>query len=402
MRDTRVFGVLAAAVVGALLAVAPPATAATDTTTALVSSANPSGAGQAVTLTATVTGDSPTGQVVFGDTAGYTIAVVDLSGGVASTVVSSLGVGAHGLTATYSGDAGNNFSMGSLTQTVNAPPAPPAPVVKAPTVKLAASTTKASVGDKVVLRWHSKNADSVQASGDWNGSQKPKGSAAVRIAERGKHVFKLTVQNAAGAKTATVTVMAARKAKTLELVVTEELTMVGSEVSITADGLAKGEDYTIRLDGKPLFTGKADKHGDVARTFVLAKTTPEGALPLTITGSNPNRVGSAILSVIKPKKLLVEVADPEANKTSTQTITVTGLLAGETVTVMYKGKKINTGAADDGGLFTYEFNVGKKAGVQTVKVIGADPSRSGTVTFTVLDQVGGGGGGGGGEPPPSL
>ncbi len=117
-------------------------------------------------------------------------------------------------------------------------------IVKPPKVKLVASTTKASVGDKVRLSWHSKRADVVMASGDWAGSQKSKGSVTVRIAERGKHVFKLTVKNASGAKTATVKVMAARKAKTLELVVTEELTLVGSEVDVTADGLAKGEDYT--------------------------------------------------------------------------------------------------------------------------------------------------------------
>ena len=32
-------------------------------------------------------------------------------------------------------------------------------------------------------------------------------------------------------------------------------------------------------------TGKANNKGDVARTFTLAKTTPEGPLPLTLTGS---------------------------------------------------------------------------------------------------------------------
>jgi PKD repeat protein len=405
MRETRVLGVLATAVVAALLTIAPPAEALTDTTTALTSSANPSTTGQAITLTATVTGDAPTGQVVFGEP-GYTIAVVDLNAaGVATTVVSSLAAGSHALSATYSGDPGNNFSQGTLTQTVNAPPAPPAPPppppVKAPEVKLTVSTTKASVGDKVRLRWRSKNADLVTASGDWNGAQKPKGSKDVRIAERGKHTFKLTVQNASGSKTATVTVMAARKAKALELVTTEELTMVGSTVNITADGLAKAETYVIRLNGTPILNGKANGKGDVARTYLIPKTAPEGVLPLTITGSNPGRLGATVLNVIKPKKLDVELAVAEANKTSTQTVTVTGLLAGEAVTVMYKGKKINVGAADDAGLFTYEFNVGKKAGKQTVKVIGADPSRFGTATFTVLHQVGGGGGGGG-EPPPSL
>ena len=155
-------------------------------------------------------------------------------------------------------------------------------------VKLVASTTKASVGDKVRLNWHSKRADVVMASGDWAGAHKSKGSETVQIAERGKHVFKLTVKNAAGAKTATVKVLAARKAKTFELVVTEELTLVGSDVDLTADGLAKGEEYILRLDGKSIMTGKANNKGDVARTFTLAKTTPEGPLPLTLTGSNPS------------------------------------------------------------------------------------------------------------------
>ncbi len=163
------------------------------------------------------------------------------------------------------------------------------------------------------------------ASGDWSGVQKRKGSAVVRISERGKHIFKLTVENAAGAKTATVKVLASRKAKELELVVTEELTMVGSKVDVTADGLAKGEPYTVRLNGKPIMTGKANKKGDVARTFVLAKTTPEGELPLTITGSNPQPGRRARCStVIKPKKLAIEVEERKVEKNSEQTLTVTG------------------------------------------------------------------------------
>jgi hypothetical protein len=245
----------------------------------------------------------------------------------------------------------------------------------------------------VQLRWHSKRADVVMASGDWGGAQKAKGSKTVRIAERGKHVFKLTVQNASGAKTATVQVLAARKAKTLELVVTEELTMVGTEVDVTADGLAKGEPYTVRLDGKPIMTGKANKKGDVARTFTLAKTTAEGALPLSITGSNPNRVGTAVLTVIKPKKLSVEVDQPKIEKKTEITLTVTGLIADEPLAVMYLGKKLTEAKADADGEFTYTFNVGKELGEHTVKVIGADPSRTGEAKFTVAKDGGGGGDG---------
>jgi hypothetical protein len=392
MREkTRVVAVLAALVAGAVLAMAPPASAATTTTT-LVSNANPSTVGQPVTLTVTVTGDTPTGTVMFDDS-GIALGTVDLNAGVATLVTSALTTGAHVITATYSGDGLNDTSLNTLTQTVAAPPAPPVVPVKPPKVKLVASTTKASVGDKVRLRWHSKRADVVMASGDWGGAQKAKGSKTVRIAERGKHVFKLTVQNASGAKTATVQVLAARKAKTLELVVTEELTMVGTEVDVTADGLAKGETYTVRLDGKPIMTGKANKKGDVARTFTLAKTTAEGALPLSITGSNPNRVGTAVLTVIKPKKLSVEVDQPKIEKKTEITLTVTGLIADEPLTVMYLGKKLTAATADADGEFTYTFNVGKELGEHTVKVIGADPSRTGEAKFTVAKDGGGGGDG---------
>ncbi len=385
MREkTRALTVLAALVVGAVLAMAPPAAAGTTTTTTLTSSGSPSTVGQAVTLTATVDGVSaPTGQVVFGDS-GTLIGAADLNAGVATLVVSSLTVGDHALAAAYLGDANNESSVGTLTQTVNAVPVPaPVVTVKPPKVKLVASTTKASVGDKVRLRWHSRHADVVMASGDWAGAQKPKGSVTVRVSERGEYVFKLTVQNAVGTETATVKVLASRKAKTLDLVVTEELTMVGSDVELTADGLAKGEDYTIRLDDKPIMTGKANRKGDVARTFELAKATAEGALPLTITGSNPGRVGTAVLNVIKAKKLDVEVDQPKVAKKTEITLTVTGLVADEPLTVMYLGKLLTAATADATGLFTYTFNVGKDTGKHTIKVIGADPSRTGEATFTV-------------------
>ena len=244
----------------------------------------------------------------------------------------------------------------------------PVVTVKPPKVKLVASATKASVGDKVRLRWHSKRADVVMASGDWAGAQKTKGSVTVRIAERGKHVFKLTVKNAAGAKTATVKVLAARKAKTLELVVTEELTMVGSDVDLTADGLAKGEEYTVRLDGKSIMTGKANKKGDVARTFELAKTTAEGALALTITGSNPSRVGTAVLNVIKRRRRFDGRGGPgqgARRRPSRSRSPSPAWLADEALTVMYARREADARRRPtQTGEFTYTFNVGKKSGEQ--------------------------------------
>ena len=89
-------------------------TTLTPTATALTSSPNPSTFGQAVTFTATVTGQrgfykgTPTGTVSFYD--GTTnIGNSNLnSGGVATLTTSTLAVGTHSMTATYNGDT--NFA----------------------------------------------------------------------------------------------------------------------------------------------------------------------------------------------------------------------------------------------------------------------------------------------------
>ncbi len=132
-------------------------------------------------------------------------------------------------------------------------------------------------------------------------------------------------------------------------------------------------------------TGKADKKGDVVRTFEVPENTPEGPVSLTITGSNPGRVGTAVLNVIGPKKLEVSVAAAEVVKRNPQTVSVTGLLPGETVTVTLGGKKLTTGTADTAGEFTYTYDVTKPIGKQTVTVTGAIPERVGKATYTVLD-----------------
>lgn len=90
-------------------------------TVALGSSVNPSVFGQSVTLTATVAaaGDSPTGTVTFSDGASPLCTAVALSAGSAVCSTSSLVVGPHAITASYSGDAGHTAATSAvLNQTV--------------------------------------------------------------------------------------------------------------------------------------------------------------------------------------------------------------------------------------------------------------------------------------------
>jgi hypothetical protein len=105
--------------------------AATTTTTLLLSSANPSTFGQPVTLTATVAGNSPTGNVKFLDTSA-SLGTVVLSGGTATLTLSTLSVGTHPITAVYSGDASNTLSTSAILSEVVSPPTTP-PVVTPPT-----------------------------------------------------------------------------------------------------------------------------------------------------------------------------------------------------------------------------------------------------------------------------
>jgi hypothetical protein len=90
------------------------------TSTVVVPLPNPSVFGQAVTLTATVTGAAPTGTVQFMDGAVDMGAPVPLVSGQAMFVTSTLIAGGHPITAVYSGDAGNLPSTSPVvTQMVN-------------------------------------------------------------------------------------------------------------------------------------------------------------------------------------------------------------------------------------------------------------------------------------------
>lgn len=91
------------------------------TTTALTSSLNPSGLGQSVTFTVTVTAPSgtPTGMVTFKD-GGTTLGTGLLAGGVATFTTAALSAGSHSITAVYAGDANNAGSTSAaVTQAVN-------------------------------------------------------------------------------------------------------------------------------------------------------------------------------------------------------------------------------------------------------------------------------------------
>lgn len=104
-----------------LVTITAPPPAPSPTSTSILSSANPSTSGSAVTFTATVTsaGGTPSGTVTFSD--GQTVAGSGtLAAGRATFSSSALSVGTHSITAAFTGNSSYAAStFPALTQTVN-------------------------------------------------------------------------------------------------------------------------------------------------------------------------------------------------------------------------------------------------------------------------------------------
>jgi hypothetical protein len=90
------------------------------TTMNLTSSPNPSNIGQAVTFTAHVTGNNPTGLVTFTDNGSTVIGTATLMNGLATLTIATLSSGSHSVTASYPGDANNAADPETVVQVVNA------------------------------------------------------------------------------------------------------------------------------------------------------------------------------------------------------------------------------------------------------------------------------------------
>jgi len=120
-----------------------------STSTTLVSSLNPSLAGQAVTFTATVSstaGIPSNGETITFKNGSTVLRTATLSGGMASLTTSSLAPGAYAITATYPGDG--TFSPSSspaLRQVVNSP------AKSATSTTLASSLNPSIYGQRVTL-----------------------------------------------------------------------------------------------------------------------------------------------------------------------------------------------------------------------------------------------------------
>jgi hypothetical protein len=235
------------------------------TTTALVSSVNPSTVGQSVTFTATVsaaTSGAPTGTVTFMDGATpLSIGTIATVGGnqVATFTTSALDAGAHQITAVYSGDANYLGSTSSVvTQTVdNLVPS-----------SLVLSPAQAIVGSGAISILINGSNFAPGASASFNGLARPTEfvNASLVIMSLGVTdvgtlgVFPVTVSNTGTAGSAPANFTVENPSPVL--------------VSITPDGAVEGDPAVkITVSGVNFVSGSTVHFGSTALTTTFVSST---------------------------------------------------------------------------------------------------------------------------------
>ncbi len=152
-------------------------------------------------------------------------------------------------------------------------------------------------------------------------------------------------------------------------------------VTWTLSGAAPGSRFCF---GAPMMSGYLIVTADASGSYVHTEKAGNPEPGFTLTGaSGPTLVAT-------PAKVLRKLTIPATLKKKVkrgkkQVVKVTGLAAGESVTVKYGAKK-RTGTADAQGRFTATFKVKKKAklGKAKIKVTGEFPDiRKRTLTFRV-------------------
>ncbi len=317
-----------------------------STTTTLTASPSPAAIGQAVTLTATVTPAAATGTVTFTDGT-VQLGQTAVSGGKATLTLSSLSVGSHALTASYSGDANYAKSSGTATEsvglnatttTLSASPSSPTYGV---TVTLTATVTASTVtgaaapvavtGTVTFLDGTTQLGQSTVSGG--------KATLAISTLTGGSHSLTATyggdANYAISSGTASETVGLASTTTTLTAspspsVFGQAVTLTAAVTPATATGTVTFTDGTTQLGQTAVSAGKATFTVSflTVGTHALSATYSEDANYATSSGTASETVGLAATTTT----LTVSPNPAAYGQTVTLTATVTPAAATGTVT----------------------------------------------------------------------
>lgn len=226
------------------------------------------------------------------------------------------------------------------------------------------------------------------ASRGWTGVKQLQGTLTVRPSRLGTTPYVLTATNENGTTTAQVSVTVRRQAKMLHVAASNGLRLRGKRITVRASGLDNAEPYAIRLGGRSVAVGHAGRTGRVERSVTIPTGTREGNATVSVTGSERDRTGTDTLRVVGNKALGLRLAQQRVRASDRQRVTVTGLAAGERVTVTYQGRRLSARNAHAGsrGTFTTSFDVDVYWGTKTVVATGQYSGRTAKRTFAVVPR----------------
>lgn len=149
----------------------------------------------------------------------------------------------------------------------------------------------------------------------------------------------------------------------------------GQRVRVTATGLEANESYTVRIGGVTIGSGAAPASGVLSRRLVVPNSIGDRRAAVRVAGTN--RAGAATLRVVQARRLGLVLARPALHKRQLQAIRVTGLAAGERVTVKYRNGVVSPAMARATAAGGYQtvVRVGRLAGTKTITVTGEFGSR---------------------------
>jgi hypothetical protein len=154
----------------------------------------------------------------------------------------------------------------------------------------------------------------------------------------------------------------------------------GKAASYKVTGAVAGSKVCVEILGKGSVATAA---ASGAVTVPLALTAATGTRAVRVTDAN-GHVATTSTKVLGAKILAVKPAAKRVKKGKSVRVTVSGLAAGETVTLRYRGVVVATGKATTAGTFARTVKVGKKTGKATIAAFGQFSTiRKGANTITV-------------------
>jgi hypothetical protein len=169
----------------------------------------------------------------------------------------------------------------------------------APDLDLTVAQQSLRRGQPTVLSWTSAEAATLTASDGWTGDRTSAGTMTVRPTAVGRTTYKLSATNENGTTTTSVVVQVSRQAKRLGATVSGGLRRPGARVAVSASGFDAYEVYTVRIGGRTVVTGRISGSGHVTRSVVVPSRTRAGRVAVSVTGSEPDRVGAATVRVVR-------------------------------------------------------------------------------------------------------